>query len=751
MANKNSSSRLKSEIFPVSGMMCAVCANTVEKTLAEMPGVEKAEVNFADSSVTVTWNPRATNPEAMQAALDKEGYAMIVEASAAKSAEAHDREEARLYKDMKTKTLLAWALTIPLAAICMLHFHFPSEAWVMMALALLVMTICGNRFYTNGFRQLFKGKPNMDSLVAVSTSVSFLFSLFNTLFPGFWGESEVKPSLYYEASAMIIAFVLTGKTMELRARHSTGNAIRALIGLQPTTALRRDNEGNFLETNIEKIVPGDILLVRPGERIPVDGVVESGHSSIDESMLTGEPVSVEKTAGNKVTAGTLNGNGQLIVKAEKVGASTELARIIECVKRAQGSKAPVQRLVDKISGIFVPVVITISLVTFFIWIAFGASYLSLGVLAAVSVLVIACPCALGLATPTAVMVGIGRGARQGILVKDATALEQLSKIGILAIDKTGTLTKGSPEVSDTYFSPSLNATKKVRFIAIVDALETRSTHPLAKAVTEWCAAHVKDTDKPGDLDFNYIPGKGIVGNFDGRVVWIGSASLREMQGAEEPADMKASVDRWLSEGAGVVVAGIDNEALAAFKVADSLRDDASDTISELKALGIEPVLLTGDNEATAYHIARQVGIDHVYAGVLPSGKEEVIKELKESGKLVAMAGDGINDSQALASADVSIAMGGGSDIAVETAQLTLASGKLRDIVKAIKLSSATLRIIKENLFWAFIYNVIGIPVAAGVIYPLCGIMLSPMIASAAMACSSVCVVTNSLRLARIKL
>ena len=747
MANKNADNTLKTAIFPVAGMMCAVCAATVGKTLSGMPGVEKAEVNFATQSVEVTWNPRTVTTAAMQEALDKEGYSMIVEEDAAKSMEAGEKEELRLYEGMKKKVILAWALTVPLAVICMAHIHFPGAPWVMMALALAVMTVCGGRYYVTGTRALFKGHPNMESLVAVSTAVSFLFSLFNTIAPGFWEERAMNADLYYEGSAMIIAFVLTGKLMELRARHSTGSALRALMGLQPTTALV-ERDGEFRETDVALILKGDRIMVRPGERIPVDGVVAEGHSTVDESMLTGEPVGVEKGPGDGVTAGTLNGNGSLTVEARKVGADTELARIIESVRKAQGSKAPVQRLVDRISAVFVPTVMGISVITFIIWLCFGSSYLAMGLLAAVSVLVIACPCALGLATPTAVMVGIGRGARQGILVKDATALEQLSKIDVLAIDKTGTLTEGHPSVKEVFFATD-DADDRARLAAVAEMLESHSAHPLAEAIRQWCEATGSGTatDSP---DFNYIPGKGIEAVIGGVTYKIGSPAFAAASEGYSHG-LSEAIGRWLAEGAGVVALSRDGKGEAIFKVTDTLRKDAAETVARLRELGIETVLLTGDNEATARHIARQAGIETVYAGMMPGDKERVIEKLQSEGKKTAMAGDGINDSQALARADVSIAMGGGSDIAIETAQLTLASGRLTDLPKAVELSDATLRVIKENLFWAFIYNVIGIPVAAGALYPVWGVMLSPVIASAAMACSSVCVVTNSLRLASLKL
>lgn len=736
---------MKKVNYPVTGMMCAVCAGTVEKTVAECAGVKDASVNFAAAEVSFCYDPSVTSPEKVAEAVAEAGYEMIIVSSAAEAVEEKEKAEHLQYERMRCNLIVAWVLTIPLSVICMLHLHFPGSDWVMALLALAVMVISGRRFYTSGLRHLFSRRPDMDSLVAVSTLVSFFFSLFNTISSKTLTDHGIPADLYYEASAMIIAFVSTGKFMEMRARRNTGTAIRALMGLQPSEALLVNADGSTRTVKIEDIRKGDILSVRPGDRIPVDGIVTGGHAVVDESMLTGEPEGVEKTKGNKVSAGTLITNGSITVEAVQVGAATELSRIIECVREAQGSKAPVQRLVDKISSIFVPTVIAISILTFVVWICFGATMLPLAVLAAVSVLVIACPCALGLATPTAVMVGIGRGAREGILIREAAALESLAKITVLAIDKTGTLTEGKPSVTATFpndLEPAL--------MEAIYALEMKSAHPLAEAIASWCKERVPAPPLEPQR-FDYTPGKGITGEVGSTTYWIGSESLGKTQGAAIKEDMQKIIETWTSEGAGVVLAGNADVALVAFKVADKIRPDAKEAISQLRNEGIRPVLLTGDRRATAMYVAQQTGIKDVFAELLPRGKQDEIERLKKSGEIVAMAGDGINDSQALAEADVSIAMGGGSDIAIEVAQLTIVSGRLTFIPKAIKLSHATLKVIRENLFWAFIYNVAGIPVAAGVLYPVWGLLLSPMIASAAMAFSSVCVVLNSLRLNRMKI
>ena len=671
---------------------------------------------------------------------------LIVEDDSAEAARRHDEMERRLYSEMKRDVALAWCLTLPIAAICMLHIHFPAMEWWLMAMTLVVMAVCGRRFYVSGLRAALKGNPNMETLVALSTIASFLFSLASSLWPGLTSGGSESPDLYYEGAAMIIAFVLTGKLLETRARRRTGAAIKALAGMQPSTAMVVDSDGSISETPVRNVRPGMKIIVRPGERIPVDGVVADGMAGIDESMLTGEPLAVEKTAGQSVKAGTLCVSGTLTVLTESVGASTDLARIIESVRRAIGSKAPVQRLADRISSVFVPCIVAISLVTFAIWISMGQQWITTAVTASVCVLVIACPCALGLATPTAIMAAIGRGARRGLLIRNAEALELLSGIDVLAIDKTGTLTEGKPTVSrfETFQSAAHPTDRSVLLNALL-SIESHSLHPLANAIASYAASCGASQCKVDD--FEYIPGLGASGSVDGIRFWIGSSDMAASMEADISGHTCAGlISTWHAEGAGVVLAGTGCSVLAAIKVSDTLRPDARATVEALRRRGVETVLLTGDALPTARHIASQCGIDQVMAGLKPEEKEEIVKRLKEGSRRVAMAGDGINDAVALAAADVSIAMGGGSDIAIETAQLTIVSGRLGDILEAIQLSTKTIRIIKENLFWAFIYNVVGVPLAAGLLYLPFGVMLSPMIASAAMALSSVSVVLNSLRL-----
>lgn len=744
MANKKPVNT-ESAIFPVVGMMCAVCANTVAKTVEAMPGVESSEVNYAAGTLSVRWDPTVTDPEAMARAIDQAGYALIVENDQEKAEEAAQQREQKEFRTLTWQMILAWVLTIPLAVLCMTHVHFPGANLLYMLMALAVMVLCGRGFYRRGWKAVTAKAPSMDTLVALSTIVSFLFSLFNTIWPEYLTHKGMQADLYYEGAAMIIAFVLTGKYMEARSKRHTGDALRALMGLQPTEALLLNSDGTSKSVSIADIRPDDLLLVRPGERIPVDGTVTEGTAAVDESMLSGEPIPVEKTKGSDVTAGTLCSNGSLTVRARRVGAATELARIIASVRRAQSSKAPVQRVVDKVSSIFVPTVILLAIITFVVWILIGTRYLPQALVTSISVLVIACPCALGLATPTAIMVGIGRGASNGILIKDAAALEQLSKIDIVIFDKTGTLTNGHPEVSDVFFAADLAPEAQATLKRALYGAEARSTHPLAEAI---CTYFDKEgIAKMDPEEFRYTPGRGISCASGGILYEIGSPALAETSDNLELRMHIADMER---QGLSIVVVNRDGRLAAAMGIRDSLRPGVADMVARLKADGITPILLTGDRRASALTVAHAVGIDKAVAEVMPEQKLNQVQELQAHGHKVAMCGDGINDAEALAKADVSIALGGGSDIAIETAQLTLASGDISRLPMALNLSRQTLRVIHQNLFWAFIYNTIGIPLAAGVLYPV-GWLLNPMYASAAMALSSVCVVTNSLRLNKIKI
>lgn len=728
----------ETKVLPVLEMSCAVCAGNVESTVQALSGVEKANVNFAAGTLTVTYDPSVITLEAMQAAVQAAGYDLIVEAE---DPVAMQEEMARKhYKILKKNTIGAWMLSIPLALLGMVFMHMPFGNWIMMALALAIMVFFGRSFYVSGVRHALKGKANMDTLVALSTSIAFLFSLFNTLCPGFWLEKGLEPHVYYEASGVIIAFVLLGKLMEERAKNSTSSAIKGLMGLQPKTA-RLVTDGREEEVPISTLQVGNIVSVRPGEKIPVDGTLLQGSSSVDESMLSGEPIPVEKNAGDRVLAGTINQKGAFTMEATGVGGTTVLAQIVQMVQSAQGSKAPVQRIVDKISGIFVPVVVSLSFLTFVCWLMIGGeSYFSYALLSAVSVLVIACPCALGLATPTALMVGMGKGAERHILIKDAFALENLCKVDTVVLDKTGTLTEGVPVVTDSYWVSDDNAD----YLDILYTAEQKSEHPLASAIIRWLedsGAKACETE-----NFESLTGRGVRIQVEGITYWVGSQGLLEIFQAVIPEKARKQVEQWQQEGQSVVFYGQDACLLAVLAISDRIKPTSAEAVKELKKQGIEVHLLTGDGIRTAERVAATLGIDHYKAEVRPNDKEEYIVSLQRQGKKVAMVGDGINDSQALARADVSIAMGKGTDIAMDVAMVTLITSDLLLLPDAIRLSKQTVRLIYQNLFWAFIYNVIGIPLAAGVLFPVNGLLLNPMLASAAMAFSSVSVVLNSLRL-----
>ena len=728
----------ETKVLPVLEMSCAVCAGNVESTVQALSGVEKASVNFAAGTLTVTYNPSVITLEVMQAAVQAAGYDLIVEAE---DPVAMQEEKARMhYKILRRNTIGAWTLSIPLALLGMVFMHVPFGNWIMMVLALAIMSFFGRSFYVNGVRHALKGKANMDTLVALSTSIAFLFSLFNTLCPGFWLGKGLEPHVYYEASGVIIAFVLLGKLMEERAKNSTSSAIKGLMGLQPKTA-RLVTDGREEEVPISNLQVGNVVSVRPGEKIPVDGTLLQGSSSVDESMLSGEPIPVEKNAGDRVLAGTINQKGAFTMEATSVGGTTVLAQIVQMVQSAQGSKAPVQRIVDKISGIFVPVGVLLSFLTFVCWLVIGGeSYFSYALLSAVSVLVIACPCALGLATPTALMVGMGKGAEQHILIKDAFALENLCKVDTVVLDKTGTLTEGVPVVTDSYWISDDN----IRYLDVLYTAEQKSEHPLASAILCWLeesGAKVCEAE-----NFESLTGRVVRIQVEGVTYWVGSQGLLDIFQAGIPEKVRKQIGQWQEDGQSVVFYGQETRLLAVLAISDRIKPTSAEAVKELKKQGIEVHLLTGDGVRTAELVAATLDIGYYKAEVMPNDKEEYIISLQQQGKKVAMVGDGINDSQALARADVSIAMGKGTDIAMDVAMVTLITSDLLLLPGAIRLSKQTVRLIYQNLFWAFIYNVIGIPLAAGVLFPINGLLLNPMLASAAMAFSSVSVVLNSLRL-----
>lgn len=729
----------ETKIIPVLDMTCAVCAGNVEKIVRGLPSVQEANVNLAANLLTVTFDPAILSVEAMQQAVRHGGYDLVIEEEDPAAVQMQKEREA--YLRMRNNTLGAWLVSLPLSVLSMWFADVPYVKWILMCMALMVMVCFGRAFYINGWRHAVQGSANMDTLVALSTLISFLFSVFNTICPDFWLERGLQPHVYYEASGMIISFVLLGKLLEARAKQSTSSAIRSLMNLQPKTA-------HQLKDGFEEDVPiaflrvGDIVIVRPGEQIPVDGVVAEGNSSVDESMLTGESLPIAKQPGDRVLAGTINQTGSFQMEAAGVGKATVLAQIVRRVQEAQGSKAPVQRIVDKVSAIFVPVVVGLALLTFVVWLVIGGTEMfSYALLSAVSVLVIACPCALGLATPTALMVGIGKGAEQHILIRDASALENLCHIDTVVLDKTGTLTEGKPKVLGTWFDPQ---TFDPSLLHILYAAENRSEHPLASALTAYIEPSHPEAIQGGT--FESITGRGIKLTLGDTTYWAGSRAFLDEFGAVLPAAARQVWEQWEHSGYSVVFFGRASELLALFAISDGLKQTSAKAIEELHAAGIEVHLLTGDAERPAQRIAAEAGISHWKARALPSDKEAYVVALQKAGHRVAMVGDGINDSQALARADVSIAMGKGADVAMDVAMLTLITSDLLSIPEAIRLSRRTVRSIHQNLFWAFIYNVIGIPLAAGILYPVCGWLMNPMVASAAMAFSSVSVVTNSLRL-----
>jgi Cu2+-exporting ATPase len=729
------------KIYPVTGLHCANCAINVEKTLKKQPGIADASVNFADSTARIEYDSKEeADALTLQSAVRSIGYDMILEDEP--SAKVAEDERAR-YKKLRAKTIFSVILAIPVMVISMFFMTMPYANLVMLALTLPVLAWSGSGFFINAFKQARHGNSNMDTLVAMSTGIAFLFSVFNTFFPHFWHARGLHPHVYYEAASAVIAFILVGKLLEERAKAGTSSAIKKLMGMQASTLIRVDETGMESVISISQVKHGDSIRVRPGDRIPVDGEILTGNSSVDESTMTGESIPAERGPGDKVYAGTINLNGSFLLRALQVGSETMLSRIIDTVRQAQGSKAPVQKTVDRIAGIFVPVVIGISLVSFAVWMIFGGdNNLSHALLAMVTVLVIACPCALGLATPTAIMVGMGKGAQNGILIRDAESLENIHSINALVLDKTGTITEGKPVVRDIQWYVSPREQKEAEII--LKALEKHSSHPLAAAVTQHLNSVSQGTD-PG-VQFENLPGLGVRGVFGNKTYLAGNLKLMEQQGVNMPALNDKENNRETRLAQSRIYFAADSSLVAVVYLADRIRETAAEAISDIQKMGIEVHMLTGDNLQTARDVAEATGISSFSANLLPAGKSEFIRKLQDEKKIVAMVGDGINDSQALVQANVSIAMGRGSDIAMDVAGMTLISSDLRQIAKAIKLSRLTVKTINQNLFWAFIYNVIGIPIAAGILYPIWGFLLNPMIAAAAMAMSSVSVVSNSLRL-----
>lgn len=730
--------------MPVLGMSCATCAVSVESILNGLPGLESATVNFATQTVQVGYNDQVVQPLEMQKALQNIGFDLILDAANADEKQAETQQVQAVM--LRRKTIGALLLAAPTVLIGMFFMHQPFANWLMFGLSLPVLVFFGRDFFVHAFQQARRGKANMDTLVALSTGVAFLFSTFNTIYPQYWYQRGLQPYVYFEAAVVIIAFILLGKYLEERAKGQTSSAIKKLMGLQPKT-VRIVRNGLESTLPISEVQIGDLILVRPGEKIPVDGVLTEGQSFVDESMLNGEPLPVGKHAADAVFAGTLNQKGSFQFRAEKVGRQTLLAQIIQTVQQAQGSKAPVQRLVEKIAGIFVPTVMGIALLSFVVWLLFGGeNAFTHALLALVTVLVIACPCALGLATPTAITVGVGKGAENHILIKDAESLEIAHRVQAVVLDKTGTITQGKPEVTDTHW-----LFPDAHFKSLLLALEIRSEHPLAEAV-------VRKLEAEGVLgrlplsEIESVSGQGIQAVHAGQRYLAGNARMLDDHGLILPEQVQTLAKGWQETAHTVIYfAGIQEGILAVLAIADPIKPSSSEAIAQLQQLGLEVYMLTGDNPQTAAAIAREVGIAHFQAETLPADKAAFVQKLQAAGKIVAMVGDGINDSPALAQADVGVAMGRGTDIAMDVAAITLMRSDLTALPQLFRLSRQTVRTIRQNLFWAFIYNVIGIPIAAGILYPAFGFLLNPMLAGAAMALSSVSVVTNSLRLRRLKL
>ncbi|MDX9847059.1 MAG: heavy metal translocating P-type ATPase [Tenuifilaceae bacterium] len=737
--------KTEKNIFPVLGMSCAGCSASVESMLKSTKGVVDAGVNLANQTVWISYIPSEINPVELQQVVRSIGYDLLIEED--RNFEAAEKARQKESSSLKSRTIWAGVFTFPVFILGMFFMHWEFSAIISMILTIPIIFWFGRGFFVNGYKQALHLKANMDTLVALSTGIAFGFSVFNTFFPQFLIGRGIEPHVYFESASVIITFILFGKWLEERAKGKTSSSIRRLMGLQPNSVTVIDGDLQ-LETQIANLKSGQIVLVKPGDRIPVDGVVVAGSSFVDESTITGEPIPVEKSAGQGVYAGTANQKGSLQIQAQQVGSETVLSRIVQMVEAAQGSKAPVQKLADKVAGIFVPIVMGIALFSFAIWAVVGGNHgVVHGIVALVTVMAIACPCALGLATPTAIMVGMGKGAENNILIKDAHSLETAHRLNTIILDKTGTITEGRPVVTDQFWDISVDDLP--RFRSILLAIENLSEHPLAEAVVSGLRGNITSTINVDE--FEALAGLGVKAIVDEELFFVGSPSLFKDLSIGVKGSIVTKSNQWQSEGKTVVYFATNSQIIATLAISDKVKETSADAIRKLKGLGIKPIMLTGDNENTAKIVAEQVGITNYRASMLPNDKARFVEQLQAQGRVVGMVGDGVNDSNALAQADVSIAMGKGSDIAMDVAKVTLITSDLSLITAAINLSKRTMRTIKQNLFWAFIYNIIGIPLAAGVLYPIIGFQFDPMIAGMAMALSSVSVVTNSLRLRSVKI
>jgi len=730
--------------FAVTGMNCASCAANVEKALRKVEGVREAGVDLATGRATVLYDDALTGPRRLAKAVRDAGYGIAD--TAGEAAAGADKE----YRALQVSVVWGGLLALVIFLGSMRHW-FPwvpallQNFFVLWALATPVQVVLGLRFYRGAWSALKHGAANMNTLVAVGTSAAYLFSAAATVLPGFFRRAGVDPQVYFDTSAVIIVLILFGRMLEARAKGRTSDAIRRLMGLRPRTARVLGPEGER-EVPIEEVRAGDVLVVRPGEKVPVDGLILEGRSSVDESMITGESLPVDKGPGEEVVGATLNKWGSFRFRAVRVGPDTALARIIRMVEEAQGTKAPIQRLADVIAARFVPAVIVLAVLTFAVWALAGpAPRLVFALLNFVAVLIIACPCAMGLATPTAIMVGTGRGAERGILIRSGESLETVHRVDTFVFDKTGTLTHGRPEVTDVLPARAFDARA---LLSLAASVENSSEHPLAQAVVRRARAEGAPVEDAGD--FRALEGMGVEGRVAGQRVLVGSRRLVESAGTDV-SSLVGPAEALAGEGKTLAFIAVDGRSAGLLALADTLKPSARETVDELRRSGHRVIMLTGDNARTARALAAEAGIEDVLADVLPGEKAEVIRRLQAEGRRVAMVGDGINDAPALAQADVGLALGTGTDVAMASADITLISGDLGTVLAAVELSRRTIRTIRQNLFWAFVYNVVGIPVAAGALYPFLGLLLNPMIASAAMAMSSVSVVTNSLRLRRAKI
>jgi Cu+-exporting ATPase len=741
-------------VIPVTGMTCAACQGRVQRTLTTTPGVVDATVNLMMGNATVAFDPAATTPEALVETIRSTGYGAelpALERTAVEEQEARDRATEEEVRDLRRKAIVSGAIGVVMMIVSMpLNAAGPAGGYALLAAALGVMAWAGRHFYTRAWTSFRHHSADMNTLIALGTGAAFLYSAIATVAPGFFTSHGVAPDVYYEAVVIIIALILTGNAFEARAKRQTSAALRLLAQLQPKTA-RVVRNGNEVDVPVEQVRTGDVVIVRPGERVAVDGEIVSGQSAVDESMLTGESLPVEKKTGDRVIGGTINRTGAFRYRATTLGADSVLAQIVKLMRDAQGSRAPIQQLADRVSAVFVPVVIAIAIATFVTWFvimhaggAAGAAALVRAFAAAVAVLIIACPCAMGLAVPTAVMVATGKGAELGVLIKGGAALQRAGDLTTVVLDKTGTVTEGQPTVTDLLPAPRTALTRD-ELLSFTASLEASSEHPLADAIVRYAkeqGAVVRAAE-----DFRSLTGRGATGVVGGHTVLAGNGGLMAEHGVDV-APLRSDAERLAGAAKTAMYVAVDGALAGLFAVADPIKPSSREAIRRLHAMGLEVVMLTGDIQRTADAIARDAGVDRVVAGVLPEGKVAEIRRLQEDGRIVAMVGDGMNDAPALAQADVGIAIGTGTDVAVEAADVALMRGDLRGVVDAIHLSRRTMRTMKQNLFWAFIYNVVGIPVAAGVLYPAFGLLLNPVLASAAMAFSSVSVVTNSLRLRR---